>query len=268
MSKIVNHSGMRIRVLPALQDNYMYLVVDEQTREAAIIDPVEPNRVLGAVKEEGVNLTTILTTHHHWDHAGGNVDLVKSAASKLKVVGGDDRIGALTDKVSHGDSFQIGSLKVKCLFTPCHTSGHICYFIESPESQDPPTVFTGDTLFIAGCGRFFEGTPVQMHKALIEVLGQLPDNTQVFCGHEYSEQNLKFAAHVEPHNDDIKNKIAWAAATRGRNEPTVPSTIGEEKKINPFMRVTEDSVQQHAGQADPISTMGAIRQEKDNFKAK
>ncbi|CAB3370917.1 Hypothetical predicted protein [Cloeon dipterum] len=268
MAKTVKHSGLRVRVLPALQDNYMYLVVDESTKEAAIVDPVEPKQVLSAVKEEGVNLTTVLTTHHHWDHAGGNVDLVKSSAGKLKVVGGDDRIGALTQKVSHGDSFNIGSLKVKCLFTPCHTSGHICYFVESPQSEDPPCVFTGDTLFIAGCGRFFEGTPVQMHKALIEVLGQLPDQTEVFCGHEYTQQNLKFAAHVEPQNEDIKQKISWADATRAKNEATVPSTIGEEKKINPFMRVNVASVQQHAEQADEISTMGAIRIEKDNFKAK
>ncbi|KAF4519219.1 hypothetical protein B566_EDAN015325 [Ephemera danica] len=268
MSATVKHSSMRIKILPALQDNYMYLLVDEATQEAAIVDPVAPSTVLSAVKDEGVKLTTVLTTHHHWDHAGGNEELVKTAGTALNVLGGDERVGAMNRQVSHGDTLQLGSLNIKCLATPCHTSGHICYFVEHAQSGDPPAVFTGDTLFVAGCGRFFEGTPIQMHRALIEILGSLPSETEVYCGHEYSVQNLKFAMHVEPNNTDIQDKMAWAKAQRSKNVPTVPSTIGEEKKINPFMRVTEASVQQHAGQSDPVGTMGFIRQEKDTFKAK
>ncbi|KRT82417.1 hypothetical protein AMK59_4752, partial [Oryctes borbonicus] len=220
----VHLEKMRVRILPALSDNYMYLIVDDNTKQAAIVDPVEPDTVLEAVKEEGVNLTKILTTHHHWDHASGNEGLVKKSKNALQVFGGDDRVDALTNKVKHGDMFTIGDINVECLFTPCHTTGHICYYLTS--SEQTPVVFTGDTLFIAGCGRFFEGTAEQMHSALIDKLGNLPESTKVFCGHEYTLQNLKFAMHVEPDNIDVQSKIKWAEGKRLKNEPTVPSTIG------------------------------------------
>lgn len=132
---------MRVRLIPALEDNYMYLLIDEASKEAAIIDPVEPSKVLQAVKEENLSLTTILTTHHHWDHAGGNEQLFKLMPS-LTVVGGDDRVGALTRKVTAGDKLTIGQLAIECLFTPCHTKGHICYFVTSAGDADP-LVFTG-----------------------------------------------------------------------------------------------------------------------------
>nr|CAH7756867.1 unnamed protein product [Callosobruchus chinensis] len=256
---------MKITILPALSDNYMYLIIDEQTKQAAIVDPVEPDTVLKAVKEEGVNLTKVLTTHYHWDHAGGNEELVKKSPTVLQVFGGDKHIGALTNEVKHGDKFSIGEINVECLHTPCHTSGHICYYLTAPGQT--PAVFTGDTLFIAGCGRFFEGTAEQMYSALVEKLGGLPDNTRVFCGHEYTLQNLKFARHVEGHNQDILKKIEQASELRNKNLPTVPSTIGEEKKYNPFMRVMMGEVQSHAGCSDPVATMQSIRREKDNFKA-
>jgi len=169
---------MKVRILPALSDNYMYLVIDETTKEAAIVDPVDPPSVLKAVEEEKVKLTSVLTTHHHWDHAGGNADLV-SKCPGLTVFGGDSRIGAINKEVSHNSEFDIGNIKVKCLFTPCHTSGHICYFVNDKDGTSEPAVFTGDTLFIAGCGKFFEGTPEQMYNALINILGSLPDNTVI-----------------------------------------------------------------------------------------
>nr|XP_034830574.1 hydroxyacylglutathione hydrolase, mitochondrial isoform X1 [Maniola hyperantus] len=259
------YKTMDVKILPALKDNYMYLIVDKATKEAAIVDPVEPKTVLQAVKDNGVKLTTVLTTHHHWDHAGGNDELVKMHPG-LEVYGGDDRIGALTTKVQHNTKFNIGQLNVQCLYTPCHTSGHICYFITTPHEGNDSAVFTGDTLFLGGCGRFFEGTAEQMHKALIEILGNLPDQTKVFCGHEYTLSNLKFAAHVEPENDEVKKKIQWSESRREEKKPTVPSTISEEKLYNPFMRVTEPSVMKHAKKNEAIETMRAIRLEKDNFK--
>ncbi|CAH3044302.1 unnamed protein product, partial [Porites lobata] len=228
----IAHSDMKVHILPALSDNYMYLVVDEDTKEAAIVDPVEPKKVIAAVKKEGVKLTTVLTTHHHWDHAGGNGELA-GLVKGLTVCGGDDRIGALNKKVGHGDQLKIGNLNVKCLFTPCHTSGHICYVVNGK----PNAVFTGDTLFVAGCGKFFEGRPPEMYKALIEILGKLPQDTLVYCGHEYTENNLKYAVHVEPDNAEIHKAIEWAKNKRKSNVPTVPSTIGDEFKFNPFMRV-------------------------------
>ncbi|XP_077291363.1 hydroxyacylglutathione hydrolase tenzing norgay isoform X2 [Arctopsyche grandis] len=255
---------MKIRVLPALQDNYMYLLIDPVTKDAAVVDPVEPDKVIAAVQEEGVTLKTILTTHHHWDHAGGNTNLVAKMKS-LNVYGGDDRIGSLTNMVKHGDTFNIGNLNIKCLATPCHTSGHICYYVTS-SADDQAVVFTGDTLFLGGCGRFFEGTAQQMYTALIEILGKLPDSTQVYCGHEYTLQNLKFGNHVEPNNQDIQDKISWAKLKREESLPTVPSTIEEEKKINPFMRVNHPDVQKFAGCTEGVATMGNLRQVKDNFK--
>ncbi|XP_074035995.1 hydroxyacylglutathione hydrolase tenzing norgay isoform X2 [Leptinotarsa decemlineata] len=256
---------MKVTILPALSDNYMYLITDENTKQAAVVDPVEPDTVLAAVKAEGVNLTKVLTTHHHWDHAGGNEELVKKSAGALQVFGGDKRIGALTNEVKHGDKFSIGEINVECLFTPCHTTGHICYYLTAPGQT--PAVFTGDTLFIAGCGRFFEGTAEQMYSALVEKLSNLPDSTRVFCGHEYTQNNLKFARHVEKENPDILQKIEWADEKRKKGLPTVPSTIGEEKKYNPFMRVMMGTIQSHTSCSDPISTMQAIRREKDNFKS-
>ncbi|XP_012255132.2 hydroxyacylglutathione hydrolase, mitochondrial isoform X2 [Athalia rosae] len=254
---------MKVQILPALQDNYMYLIIDEASKEAAIVDPVDPDAVFKAVHENQVNLRKVLTTHHHWDHAGGNENLVKKF-QHLEVYGGDDRIGALNRKIKTGDSFKIGNLIVKCLETPCHTTGHICYYVTG--NEDTPAVFTGDTLFAGGCGRFFEGTAEQMHNALINVLGTLPDDTKVYCGHEYTESNLKFAQHVEPNNEAIKQKIQWARAQREKKLPTIPSTISEEKNTNPFMRVNEPSVMEHARQNDAIATMAAIRKEKDGFK--
>ncbi|XP_076285976.1 hydroxyacylglutathione hydrolase, mitochondrial-like isoform X3 [Lasioglossum baleicum] len=255
---------MKVQVLPALEDNYMYLIIDEATQEAAIVDPVDPDAVISAVQQNNVNLTKVLTTHHHWDHAGGNEKLCKQIGN-LQVYGGDDRIGALTNKVKHDDTFNIGELKVQCLATPCHTTGHICYYILG--DQDTPVVFTGDTLFAGGCGRFFEGTAEQMYKALVQVLGSLPNETKVYCGHEYTESNLKFGKHVEPQNEAIIQKIESVRVQRGKFQPTVPSTISEEKQTNPFMRVHEKSVMDHAEKNDPIETMAFLRLEKDNFKA-
>ncbi|XP_030387919.1 hydroxyacylglutathione hydrolase, mitochondrial isoform X2 [Scaptodrosophila lebanonensis] len=264
----VKLDGMQVKILPALQDNYMYLIVDGKTQEAAVVDPVDPELVIKTVQEAKVNLNKVLTTHHHWDHAGGNEKLVKLWSKELQVYGGDDRIGALNRKVRQDDTFTIGNLNVRCLSTPCHTTGHICYHVTTADGQGEGAVFTGDTLFQGGCGRFFEGTPEEMYEALCTKLASLPDNTKVFCGHEYTLQNMSFARHVEPENESIHKRIEWAKMRRASQDPTVPSTIGEEKSWNPFMRVHESAVQKHAGgQTNPIQVMGNLRKEKDTFKA-
>ncbi|EDV28270.1 uncharacterized protein TRIADDRAFT_20939 [Trichoplax adhaerens] len=259
---------MKIDVIPALQDNYMYLLTDPKTNQAAIVDPVEPEKVLAAVNNRKVDLTTVITTHHHWDHAGGNDKLVGMVSKKLKVYGGDERIGSLTEKLSGGEEFNIGSLVIKSLATPCHTSGHICYFVSDPNSQESAVVFTGDTLFVGGCGRFFEGTPAQMYNALCNILGKLPSSTRVYCGHEYSASNLIFAIHVEPDNVDIQKKLEWVKKQRANRLVTVPSTIAEELSYNPFMRVNTNNVRKHTGKKSGIEAMGYLREEKNNFKAK
>ncbi|KAF7988698.1 hypothetical protein HCN44_001271 [Aphidius gifuensis] len=259
----IQGQGMNVEILPALGDNFMYLIVDNKTKEAAIVDPVDPELVASAVNESGVNLTKVLTTHHHWDHAGGN-KIISEMFKNIEIIGGDSRIEAGNHIVQQGDTFDIGNLKVECLATPCHTTGHICYNVTS-DQDDAPAVFTGDTLFIGGCGRFFEGTAQQMYTALVEKLGSLPDKTKVYCGHEYTCKNLQFGLAVEPNNENIMNKFTWAMSEREKKLPTVPSTIGDEKMINPFMRVHEKSVQSHTHTSDPIETMASLRKEKDNF---
>lgn len=253
-------STVHVEPIKALDDNYMYLITDRTSKCAAIVDPVQPDKVSAAVKSAGVQLVAALTTHHHWDHAGGNEQLAQ-LYPKLPFYGGDDRIGALSNKVTHGDTFQIGGLDVRCLFTPCHTSGHICYYVTDAAGHG--AVFTGDTLFIGGCGKFFEGTGQQMFDALVNILGTLPDDTKVYCGHEYTVSNLKFAAHVEPHNEHVTSKLDWAK----RQNCTVPSTIGEEKQFNPFMRVQQPAMMERAKSKDPATVMQFLRDEKNRFKA-
>ncbi|XP_077589985.1 hydroxyacylglutathione hydrolase, mitochondrial isoform X2 [Stigmatopora nigra] len=273
---------MRVEVLPALSDNYMYLLIDTDTKEAAVVDPVEPIKVVEAVRKHGVKLTTVLTTHHHWDHAGGNEKMVKLMPG-LKVYGGDERVDAITKKVSHSGNLKVGSLNVKCLFTPCHTTGHICYFVtkdavaddavaddavaaDDDAASEPSAVFTGDTLFSAGCGKFFEGTAEQMYRALLEILGRLPGQTRVYCGHEYTVSNLMFARRVEPDNEAVRERLEWAKERRSRGLPTVPSTLADEFTFNPFMRVGEKAVQDHVKQSSPMEAMRKLRKEKDNFR--
>lgn len=264
-TSLVEQANMKVELLPALSDNYMYLLIDTETREAAVVDPVEPVKVVEAVRKHGVKLTTVLTTHHHWDHAGGNEKMAKLIPG-LKVYGADDRVDAITKKVSHSHSFKIGSLQIKCYHTPCHTTGHVCYYVTKENSTDPPAVFTGDTLFVAGCGKFFEGTAEQMYRALIDILGVLPPETRVYCGHEYTVNNLKFARHVEPDNEVILQKLAWAKEKCDNGEPTVPSTLADEFTFNPFMRVKEKTVQDHVKQTSPVETMRSLRKEKDSFR--
>jgi hydroxyacylglutathione hydrolase len=267
---------MKVHPIKALQDNYMYLLVDEATRHAAAVDPVNASAMASAVADHGVDLKAILTTHHHYDHANGNSDML-SMFPELVVYGGDYRVQGLTKIVAHGDVIKLGTLNIECLATPCHTRGHICYYVTADTIDQPAAattttsetsekvVFTGDTLFIAGCGRFFEGSSDQMIQNLNVILGNLPPDTKVYCGHEYTVTNLKFALSVEPHNVDIKNKLDWASNKVAKREPTVPSTIGEEKKINPFMRLHVNHVKKFTGETDEIEVMTVLRHKKNEF---
>uniref|UniRef100_A0A3Q2Q2Y6 Hydroxyacylglutathione hydrolase like n=1 Tax=Fundulus heteroclitus TaxID=8078 RepID=A0A3Q2Q2Y6_FUNHE len=171
------------------------------------------------------------------DHARGNAALVKEIPG-LKVYGADDRIEGLTDKVTDSQELKFNSINVKCLFTPCHTAGDMCYYVWEDECTDAPAVFTGDTLFVGGCGRFCEGTAEQMHHNLTKVLASLPQETKVFCGHENTIKNLKFAMLVEPENEKVKEMLSWARARDDDDKPTVPSTLREEFDYNPFLRLS------------------------------
>jgi len=253
--------GMKVIVVPALSDNFSYLVVDKSTGNAFAVDPVAPDSMLEAAKKENATITHVLTTHHHSDHAGGNKDMAEKVHG-VKVLGGDDRIPAMTQKVGNGDHVAIGNIKVDVFFTPCHTSGHVLYLAKQDGEE---AIFTGDTLFVAGCGRFFEGNAQQMHHALNTVIAALPDATKVYCGHEYTKKNLEFALTVDPNNAAVKQKLQWAEAQLKKGEHTVPSTIGEEKKTNPFMRVVDPDFVKSLKQEDHIAAMDHLRNLKNNF---
>ena len=258
---------MKILPIPVLMDNYAYLVVDEATNAAGVVDPSEAKPVAAAIKREGVKLTTIINTHHHWDHVGGNEELVKEFPG-LKVYGhkrDKDRTPCITNLVDEGDNLKIGGLEGRFLFIPCHTSGHVA--LHFPKEK---AVFTGDTLFIAGCGRLFEGTATDMHNNMVKLMS-LPNDTRVYCGHEYTEKNLKFALTLEPNNTQVQAKLQWAQEMRAKKLPTVPSTVAEEKEINPFVRVTNSELQANIKKQfptltlDPVSVLEKARFLKDNF---
>jgi hydroxyacylglutathione hydrolase len=254
---------MRIVPVPCLEDNYAYLVVCEATNRAAVVDPSEAEPVLAAAKTEGVTLVAIWNTHHHWDHTGGNEALV-AALPDLEVIGhvsDEARIPKWTRLVDEGSEVTVGDeVTAEIIFNPGHTTGAISYWIRSA-----PAVFTGDTLFLAGCGRMFEGTPPMMHESLSK-LAALPEDTRVYCGHEYTAANLKFAAAVEPDNRDI------AALRESVATPSVPGTIAMERKTNPFLRVSApgvaERVSEHQRPKDdsPAELFGAMRRWKDGFR--
>ena len=171
----------------------------------------------------------------------------------------DDRVKGANTFVKHKESFAFGSLWITPLLTPCHTRGSVCYYVEDKENQER-VVFTGDTLFVGGCGRFFEGTGKEMYESL-KTLSVLPPDTQVFCGHEYTSSNLKFALHVDPQNEKIKKKLDWSLET----SYTLPSTIQDELETNPFMRVDQPDFQKLFGESDPVKLMTLIREQKNNF---
>ena len=168
-----------VTVVPALRDNYMYIIADVPSGICAVVDPVKPDKILSVCAEKGLEVKTVLTTHSHWDHAGGNKELVEKYASPLEVIGGrGDKIPACTREVVDGDEITLGTVKIEVLFTPCHTEGHVCFFIPKQSGVSVPKVFTGDTLFVGGCGNFNSGTPDQMVEAFSK-LNALPSETQV-----------------------------------------------------------------------------------------
>lgn len=255
---------MKIVQIPLLRDNYGYLILCEKTNCAAIVDPSEAEPVLARVAQEKTTLKTILNTHHHRDHTGGNEGLL--ARHRLDVCGhkGDQgRIFGLTLGVDEGDEVAVGELRGKVLFIPGHTTGHVAYLFGN-------NLFCGDTLFTAGCGRLFEGTPEQMHASLRKLMA-LPDDTKVYCGHEYTENNLRFAMTLEPKNYKLASRYERVQALRARGQPTVPATLEEEKQTNPFLRWDSKEIQANlkAGapdlKSDAVTIFARIRKLKDAF---
>ena len=255
---------MKIVQVPLLRDNYAYLLVCEKTKSAAIIDPSEADPVLDRIEQEQVALAAILNTHHHRDHTGGNEGILARYQPAVYGHKSDaERIPGFTQGVDEGDEFRIGELKGRVLFIPGHTTGHVAYLFDY-------NLFCGDTLFTGGCGRIFEGTPEQMHASLTK-LKALPENTKVYCGHEYTESNLRFAMSLEPKNPKLVSRFERVQGLRSRGASTVPSTLEEEIQTNPFLRWDSKEIQASLKSAnpdtrlDPVSVFTAVRKMKDAF---
>ncbi|UPK93390.1 hypothetical protein LCI18_004325 [Fusarium solani-melongenae] len=243
-------------------NNYAYLVVDDKSKDAVIIDPANPPEVApvlkNAIQAGKINLTAIVNTHHHWDHAGGNKKLLAELGTpKLDIIGGKDCEG-VTKTPGHGETFKLGDITVKGVHTPCHTQDSICFFMEDGNEK---AVFTGDTLFIGGCGRFFEGSAAEMHEALNKRLAALPDDTLVYPGHEYTKSNVKFAASVSQ-RDAVQKLHSYA---ENNKVTTGKFTIGDEKEHNVFMRVEDPEIQKATGETEPVAVMTKLREMKNNF---
>jgi hydroxyacylglutathione hydrolase len=254
--------------IPLLSDNYGYLLVDAVTKHAAIVDCSEAAPVLAEVQRRGLRLEAILSTHHHFDHIGGNEEVAR-AVPGIRVLGSRadmTRVPALTDPLDDGEGFEVIGRRARALFIPAHTSGHLAYFFP----DEGPDVFTGDTLFAAGCGRLFEGSPAQMMQSLAK-LTALPEATRVWCGHEYTQKNLQFAHNLEPRNTDIAGKLARVESQRKEGKPTVPSTIGEEKRTNPFLRSDSAELRRTLHErfpdlpSDAVTVFAKTRELKDHF---
>lgn len=277
---------MRVVQIPTLLDNYTYLVICEKTGKCGIVDSPDAGATITVIEREKVAPATILSTHHHWDHVGGNEELARKY--NIPVYGGENdkgRLPGLTHPLKENDTITIGNVTLKILLIPGHTKGHIAY-VYSPSPSPLPSrkggkmpleggrgegaVFCGDTLFAAGCGRLFEGTPEQMVASLTK-LKNLPDDTKVYCGHEYTQKNLEFALTLEPENRSARKKYNEVLAKRKRGESTVPTTIAEEKSYNPFLRCESPELIENLKKKipglkiDPVSVFTAARDLKDHY---
>jgi hydroxyacylglutathione hydrolase len=247
-----------IEIVPCLSDNYAYLVKSGDA--CAVVDPSEAAPVRAALARTGWSLTYILNTHHHLDHCGGNLDLKRETGATIVGPGKDaDRIPGIDVGVDEASGWEFDGRKVKVLEVPAHTRGAITFVIDD-------NGFTGDTLFLMGCGRLFEGDPQMMWTSLSKLM-TLPDETKIFCGHEYTESNGRFALTLEPGNQALRKRMEDVRAARAQKAPTVPATLGLEKQTNPFLRPDSAEIRKSLGLegASTVAAFGEIRARKDKF---
>jgi hydroxyacylglutathione hydrolase len=227
---------LNVDIIPCLQDNYSFVIHDTETNTVAVVDPSEFDPVNNFIKKKFNKIDFILNTHHHFDHIGGNVKLKKKY--KSKIIGykkDEERIPGIDIKLSDNENFKLGNIDFKIFFIPGHTSGHICFY-----SKNEKILFTGDTLFSLGCGKVLEGTHLEMLKSL-NLIKKLPADTQIYCGHEYTQKNLDFCSKYEI-NNRLDEKKKWIISKLDQKQPTIPTTVKEELETNIFLRCDNPEV--------------------------
>ncbi|MDX1754978.1 MAG: hydroxyacylglutathione hydrolase [Marinobacter sp.] len=263
---------LHIHPIPAFNDNYIWCLSDSGNGKALVVDPGQAEPVLARLEQEGLELDTILVTHHHPDHVGGIASLAK-AWPRVRIVGPrTSPYRGCTEQVAAGEQVNWGALDFSVMEVPGHTLDHIAYF-SATEVDGHPVLFCGDTLFVCGCGRLFEGTPGQM-RASLEQLRTLPDTTAVYCAHEYTLANLRYARHLLPNDAELASFEAECKQRRSNHEPTVPAILGRERSLNPFLRWDDEDViaaatdyarRQSLPEGDQDAIFAAIRHGKDHF---
>ncbi len=241
---------IEIHIIDALhvEQNYNYVLRDEASGKTAVVDASDAEPILAFLSKKRWGLDYILTTHHHWDHVSGIPKLLKKTDAQVVGYAGDaERIPHISIQLEEGESFVLGESEAEVLFIPGHTLGHIAYYFEADK-----LLFPGDTLFSIGCGRVFEGTMEQMYHSL-QTLAALPDNVQLYCGHEYTEANLRFAMAVEPDNAALSDYAGKVQEFRAQGKPSIPSMMAIEKELNPFLR------------AESAEAFAKLRAHKDRF---
>jgi hydroxyacylglutathione hydrolase len=257
---------MQVFRLEALSDNYIFLLCDRQKNIAAVVDPAQAQPVLKKLHELKLSLVAIFNTHHHADHVGANKELIQLFPD-VKVYGGAEDRGRIPGQkvfLQEGDRVEFADRVAEVIFVPGHTRAHIAYYFPPQNPTETGELFCGDTLFAGGCGRLFEGTPTQMVESLSK-LRSLPENTRVWCAHEYTLKNLQFALTVDGDNADLQKRYDEVKAYRSRGEATVPSLIGIEKRTNPFLRWEQPALQSATKSKDPVQTFAHLRGMKDRF---
>ena len=239
---------MRIEIISCLQDNYSYLIIDKNKNDACVVDPSEAKPIINFIEKENINLKYILNTHHHFDHIGGNIELKEKYDSIVVGYKYDaERIPEINVLVEDNQIWKEDNFEAKIIHIPGHTTGHIAFYFFNEK-----IIFTGDTLFSLGCGKIFEGTYKEMFESLSKIKN-LPEDTKIYCGHEYTLQNSKFCIKHDPQNQDLQNKITKINEKLKNNVPTIPSILKDEKECNIFLR------------AKNVESFSKLRDLKDNF---
>jgi len=252
---------LEVHQFPCLSDNYGYLLHDTDSNETVCIDTPDADAYMHEAAARGWQITQIWNTHWHPDHAGGNEAIKQAAGCRVTAPVGDaPKIAAIDATVGGGDKVMIGNYEAHVIDVGGHTLGHIAYWL-----PDAGIAFVGDSLFALGCGRMFEGTPEQFWASLVR-LRELPDETLIYCAHEYTQANARFALHADPGNAELKDYAREIAERRKNDEPTVPARLSLECATNPFLRADASEMRARWGGATPVETFAALRTAKDNFK--